>query len=338
MPRLWMLFFVCGIALYGSSDSMAHLGKGNQLLQAERYAEAAVEFQAALKADPALTEARLNLAVCLFEQRQYSQAKDLFAALESGKNARLVSYYLGRIELADGNYDAAIVRFRALEKGPRVNDEQYYLASAYYRKQQFRNALVPLQQWTQINPRDFRAHQLLARTLSHLGRTAEADREFAQTRDLHDYYAQGSIAIGRCRSLLNDGKAEEAWMSCKPMLDTDDADKVAAIGLLFGEAGSKAHALEAWEKGVVLDPESPEVNYNLALAYFDLRDLARARTYAKAALGLWPEFPEANVLYGTILYMLREDAEAKRVLTHALELRPTDTQVRQLLDQLGGQN
>src|SRR5260370_20477261 len=110
-----------------------------------------------------------------------------------------------------------------------------------------------------------------------------------------------------------------AWS--QPMPKTDDADKAAAIGMLFGEANDKKHALAAWEKALTLDPESPEVNYNLAFASFNVRDMPRARKYAEIAVTLWPELPEANILYGTILYMTGEDADARRALTHAQALR-----------------
>ena len=123
-------------------------------------------------------------------------------------------------------------------------------------------------------------------------------------------------------------------MACQEMRNADDPDKASAIGMLFGEAGDNLHARAAWDKAVALDPESPEVNYNLALACFHVRDIARAKRYAQTALALWPDFPEANVLYGTILYMLADDAEAIRVLTHAQELRPDDAAVRQLLTEL----
>ena len=130
------------------------------------------------------------------------------------------------------------------------------------------------------------------------------------------------MAIAGCRSLLKAGKKSEAWATCQPMLETDDVDKVAAIGMLFGEAGDQAHSFIAWQKAVALDPDSPELNYDLALASFQLRDMLRAKQHAQIACNLWPQFPEANVLYGTILYMLADDTEAVRILRRAEALRP----------------
>jgi Flp pilus assembly protein TadD len=327
MVRALALWLIPWVVWCATSPALANLGKGSELMQAERYDEAATQFEEALHKDPALSEARINLAICRFQLRDYAEARKLLIHAKGS----LATYYLGRLDLIDSNFDSAIARFQTLRG---VRDEQYFLASAYYKKGQFGRAIPPLRAWIRINPRDSRAHQLLARALAKTGNQAEADREFARTKELHEYYAEGSVSIAACRTLLNAGKPAEAWAACEPMLNTDDADKAAAIGMLFGEADDNGHALTAWQKALSLDPESPEVNYNLALAAFHLRDLRTARKHGHIALTLWPEFPEANVLYGTVLYMTGEDAEARRVLTHAGALRPGDATVERLLQEL----
>jgi tetratricopeptide (TPR) repeat protein len=174
-------------------------------------------------------------------------------------------------------------------------------------------------------------HQLLARAYQKLGQSARAEREFAETRRLHDYYVEGSVAIGRCRALLSNGQAEAAWEQCRPLTETDDVDQIVAIGMLFGEAEKYPQALVAWEKAAALDPDSSEIQHNLALTCFHLNDVFRARQHAAEAVRLRPDFVEANILYGTVLYMGAEDQLAIPVLTHANELKPGDPSVRRLL-------
>jgi tetratricopeptide (TPR) repeat protein len=174
-------------------------------------------------------------------------------------------------------------------------------------------------------------HQLLARAYQKLGQGDQAEKEFAQTRRLHDYYLEGSVAIGRCRASLSQGKADRAWELCAPLTETDDVDKIVAIGMLFGEAEKYPEARAAWEKAVALDPDSSEIQYNLALTCFHLKDMLRAREHAAEAVRQRPDFVEANILYGTVLYMGAEDHEAMAVLTRAHELKPDDPVVRRLL-------
>ena len=301
-------------------------------MQAERYGEAAEELQQALRDDAALTEARDQLAVCYFELRDYTQARPLFESMLVAKNtASLATYYLGRIDLVEHNLDSAIRRFRSLPRENPVRDELYYLGSAYYKQEKYPLTVDVLQQAAAQNPRDSRVHQLLARAYQKLGQSARAEKEFAETRRLHNYYLEGSVAIGRCRALLNQGQTDQAWNLCRPMTATDDVDKIVAIGMLFGQAQKYRQALTAWDKAVALDPDSSEIQHNLALTCFHLKDMLQARRHAAEAVRLRPDFVEANILYGTILYMGAEDQEALAVLTRAHELKPDDPTVRRLL-------
>jgi tetratricopeptide (TPR) repeat protein len=318
-----------------SQSAMAHLGKGAELMRSERYQEAAKQFEEALNEDAKLDQARLDLAICDFELRDYTAARRLFSELIGVHHqAPTATYYLGRIDLLEDHLDRAIARFRSLVGGGEVRDEKYYLAISLFRKEQYAESANLLKQWIAEDPRDFRAHQRLARVLLKLGRQQEAEREFSRTKELHAYYMEGSRALAACQSLLVAGKSDEAWQQCGSMAETDDVDKLVALGIAFGEKGDAKHARTIWQKAVRLDPDSPEINYNLALACFHLREMRPARASASNAVRLWPDFPEANVLYGTVLYMLAEDARAKQVLRHAAELRPDDEMVRRLLTEL----
>ena len=315
-----------------SAAARAHLGSGNQFMQTERFAEAAEEFQKALHEDSTLLEARDQLAICYFELRDYTRAKPLFEQMAGVRgSASTAAYYLGRIDLIEGDLDSAIRQFRSIPRERPVRDELYYLASAHYKAGKYDECAGTLRLAMADNPRDARIHQLLARAYQKLGHGSEAEQEFAETRRLHDYYLDGSTAIGRCRAQLVQQKAEEAWKLCRPMIETDDVDKVVAIGMLFGQAELYAQAREAWEKAAALDPDSSEVEYNLALTCFHLQDARQARDHAALAVQLRPNFVEANVLYGTVLYMGGEDTQALSVLTHAHELSPSDTNVDRLL-------
>jgi tetratricopeptide (TPR) repeat protein len=332
MIVLLMLWMGAGAAAGSTAAARAYLGSGNQLMQAERYAEAADEFQKALRDDRTLTQARDQLAICYFELRDYAHARPLLAQMLLAKSsAGIAAYYLGRIDLIDRDFDSAIRRLGSIPHENPVRDELYYMGSAYFKQEKYAESIRTLQQAAVENPRDSRVHQLLARAYQKSGQASEAEREFAETRRLHDYYLEGSTAIARCRSLLAQNNPEGAWAMCRPLTDTDDVDKIVAIGMLFGEAKEYRPALEAWQKASALDPDSSEIQYNFALTCFHLKDMLRAREHAAEAVRQRPDFVEGNILYGTILYMGAEDSEALRVLTRAHDLKPDDGAVRRLL-------
>lgn len=327
-----MLWFAAGAGAGSAQTAHAHLGSGSQLMQAERYGEAAEEFRQALRDDPDLMQARDQLAICYFELRDYAEARTLFDRMLAAKDSTaLATYYLGRIDLIEHKIDSAIRRLASLPRDNPVGDELYYLGSAYYKQEKYRQSVEILEQAAAQNSRDARLHQLLARAYQKLGQRDAAEKEFAETRRLHDYYLEGSVAIGRCRAFLIREQTDAAWAACAPLTDTDDVDKLVAIGMLFGEAEKYRQALMVWEKAEALDPDSSEIQYNLALTCFHSNDALRARRHAAEAVRLRPDFVEANILYGTILYMGAEDTEAVKVLTRAHELKPDDPSVRRLL-------
>jgi tetratricopeptide (TPR) repeat protein len=321
-----------GFLASATPAARAHLGSGNQLMQAERYAEAADEFREALRDDPAFAQAREQLAICYFELRDYARSRPLLEEmLVRQSTGAIATYYLGRMDLVEHNLDSAIRRFRSLSRDNPVRDELYYLGSAYYKRRNYPLSIQVLKQAAARNPRDSRVHQLLARAYQKLGQSEQAQKEFAQTKRLLDYYLEGSVAISRCRESLSNGQSDRAWELCGPLTDTDDVDKIVAIGMLFGEAEKYPQARVAWEKAVALDPDSSEIQYNLALTCFHLKDVPGAREHAAEAVRQRPDFVEANILYGTVLYMGAEDREATVVLTRAHELKPDDPVVRRLL-------
>src|SRR5579863_6214912 len=178
-----MLWSASGAAGGSTATARAHLGSGNQLMQAERYGEAAEEFRQALQQDPRLAPARDQLAICHFELRNYTQARPLFEQMLAVKgSASIATYYLGRMDLIEHNLDSAIRRFRSLPRDNPVRDELYYLGSAYYKQEKYQQSIEVLKQAAIQNPRDARVHQLLARGYQKLGQGVQAEIEFAETR------------------------------------------------------------------------------------------------------------------------------------------------------------
>lgn len=333
--RALLAFAFCAPLIAASGEALAHLGAGLKQFDLERYSEAAKEFELALRLDPSLNDARYHLGVSLFNSHRYPQARQQFEVLVPlGYRSDWVTYYLARLDLVDGRLDSAIAQFESLRRSEPLQDELYYLGSAYMKKGEVEKAVPILQRAVEFNPRDFRAHEHLARAYVKAGRPQEAEREFAETSRLHDYYLQGKQELDACRAQLSTGHADQAWASCGSVLETDDIDKLVAAGMLFGEFGHYHRAMQLFEKALALDPESSEINFDMGLTYFRIKDCRQARKYLEAATRFRPNFFEAVALYGTVLYVLREDAAALDALRRAHQLRPNDPAVTKLLAQI----
>jgi tetratricopeptide (TPR) repeat protein len=312
--------------------SLTHLGRASQLLDQERFEEAAAEYQSALDNNSESLNARRGLAICRFELRQYETAEKLLSELLTHTStAAMAHYYLGRLDLTKQEFNAAITHFLSIPRAHPFRDERYFLAMAYFKSAAWERCEETVREWIQENPRDFRSHQLLARALHKLGRESPAEAEFSETRKLLAYYTEGSQALKRCGQTLSGKNTDEIARICGPLLETDDVDKLAALGTLLGKAGFYVQAEAAWKRAALLDPESPEIRYDLAITCFHLEDRGCARDNAKAALQTRADFPEANILYGSVLYTMGADTEALPALRKAHALSPRDNLVRELL-------
>ncbi len=317
------------------NDAQAHLGAGLRLFRVERYSEAAKEFQLALDADPHLSGVRYHLAVSEFNEHQYPEARREFERLEpSAYRKDWVVYYLGRLDLAEGRLDSAIRRFESLKRRQPLEDELYYLGSALMKKDEPKRAIAALQRQVNFNPRDFRAHYLMARGYVKTGRPTAAEREFERSERLHRYYLSGKQQLLGCREQLAAGRRDQAWSDCGSALETDDIDKLVAVGMLFGEFHEYDHALTALERARTLDPDSPEINYDIGFTYFQQKQYSQARPFLEAALRERPDFFEALTVGGAVLYKLGDRPSAQQVLERAHALRPNDQGVSRLLAQL----
>ena len=330
-----VVFLMYAPWMAAANDAQAHLGAGLKLFSVARYSEAAKEFQLALDADPHLSDARYHLAVSEFNERQYPEARREFERLEpSAYRKDWIVYYLGRLDLIDGRVDSAIRRFESLKRRQPLEDELYYLGSALMKKDEPKRAIPVLQKQVNFNPRDFRAHYLMARAYVKADRPKEAEREFEQSERLHRYYLIGKQQLRGCREHLAAGRRDQAWSDCGSALKTDDIDKLVAIGMLFGEFHDYDHALTALERARTLDPESPEINYDIGFTYFQQKQYSQARPFLEAALRERPDFFEALTVGGAVLYKLGDRPSAQQVLERAHALRPNDQGVSRLLAQL----
>jgi tetratricopeptide (TPR) repeat protein len=310
----------------------AHLGKGYDLVKDERYSEAAAEFQAALALAPSHARARYQLAVCWFAMLELQKARSEFERVrqEAGGDAQVV-YYLGRIDLMEGNTDSAIRRLRSVASHPPFTDTAYYLGSAYLQKGSLPEAEKWLQAAVVTDGRDYRVHDHLARVYRKQGHRAKAEEEYNLSSKLRAAVdAASSVAVACGRELEARGILE-ARQTCRRLLDSRDPDKLATLGLLYGQHGFFEEALEPLEQAARLDPDSSEIQHDLGLTYFRLRRFKEARTPLEKAVELRPDFFGSSALLGATLFTLGEYELSYAALRHAHQLDPQDQDTAGLL-------
>lgn len=311
----------------------AHLGKGYDALKQERFDEAVQEFRAALEIDAKLTlRARFPLAVALFESHQPAEARREFETVrsEAGDHENVL-YYLGRLDLDDRNLDSAVKNLSAAALKSPFPDTAYYLGFAYFKQGDLASAEKWLKEAARVTPRDARVQYQLGMVYRKQGREEEAAKVLAQSSDQRQRDAAESQLRTECAQKLDNGPREEARQFCDQLYDPDSVEKLTALGTVYGQHGDAEAALKPLQRSAELAQQSPQIQYNLALAYYQLGRMGEARDALKDPVARWPDVFQLNALYGAVLAKLGEDLPAYEALRRAHDLNSQDTATADLL-------
>jgi tetratricopeptide (TPR) repeat protein len=317
----------------GADTPEAHLGKGYEALKQDQYDVAAGEFRAALKLDPKLVlRAQFPLAVALFEMHQSDDARQQFEAVrrEEGDHPNIL-YYLGRLDLEDHNFPAAIKNLNQAVAKPPFPDTSYYLGYAYFKQDDLKDAEKWLKEAAQTNPHDARVQYQLVLVYRREGLDDEAKKAMELSEELRQRDSNDSKLRLECVKKLEQGLREEAHAVCDQLYDPENAEKLTALGTMYGQNGDFEAALKPLRRAAELAPESPQMQYNLALTYYQANQFEQARAPLANSIKRWPDLFQLNALYGAVLLKLGEDLPAYDALQHAHQLNPQDSGTVDLL-------
>jgi len=316
-----------------SGTAESHLGKGYDALKQDRYEVAVEEFRAALAIDSSLVlRAQFPLAVALFEQHKFAESRREFEAVrrQTGDHPNIL-YYLGRLDIETRDFSSAIKNLNAAMAKPPFPDTAYYLGFAYFKQNDLPNAEKFLSQAAQLNPRDSRIPYQLGFVYRKEGREDDAQKSLALSEDLHRQDDTEAQLRAQCGEKLDKASRDEAHALCDKLYHDDDAERLTALGMIYGQHGDLEAALKPFLRAAGLSPQSPQVQYNLALTYFQLNRFEDARPPLAQALKRWPDLFPLNALYGAVLTKLGEPDQAYEVLHHAHQLNPQDSPTADLL-------
>jgi Flp pilus assembly protein TadD len=310
-----------------------HMGKGYDALKNDRYDVAVAEFQAALKLDPKLTlRARFPLAVALFESHNPVEARREFETVrrEAGDHPNIL-YYLGRLDLDDRNFPGAIRNLTEAASDPPFPDTTYYLGFACFKQGDLTAAEKWLSEAARSNPHDARVMYQLGLVYQKQGRNEEAKKAIAQSTEQRQRDSAESSLRLECAQKLDQGPRDAAHAVCEKLYDPDNADKLTALGTIYGKHGDPEAALKPLRRAADLAPQSPQMQYNVALAYYQLKRLDEAQKALAPAADHWPDVFQLVALYGKVLAQLGDDIPAYQTLHHAHDLNPEDSETADLL-------
>jgi tetratricopeptide (TPR) repeat protein len=270
----------------------------------------------------------LKEAVAFHQQGKLEEAiRDYELFLDVYPDAPEVRSNLGAALAATGKYGRAIEEYKlALMKksDPKLH---LNLALAYYKTDDFTDAIVELEKVRAVDQDNRQVQTLLADSYVHTGENKKAIDVLwpvfsAGANDLAVDYVLGT-------ALARDGQAELAQRVINPLMQgPDSAEKHMLLGTAKFAARDYQAALEDFRKAVEMNPNMPEVNSYYGQALFSNGHTEESQAYFEKELAHNPNDFQSNVHLGLLLKQDQKYDESLQYLKRALASRPGDVAVR----------
>jgi tetratricopeptide (TPR) repeat protein len=269
------------------SSAQVLVDRAKRLLQADNLSGARVELERALKVDPRLAEAYVQLGTLEYR---------------TGAIAQSIAHLRRAVDLVPGSFDA-----------------HYGLALASLRDRRVEDGRRELDRAHQIDPLNPDASYNLGILLLDQRKPADAEKLFQEVKRLGPNRADVSFYFiyAKLEQLKFDEARQEANEGAK--IFGKDVQWRSGVGRLFLEHNQPREASEHLEAAVHLKPDSTEVRRSLATARLQLGNpsgaLAALTTIRTA---------DDHYLRASALYLLHAHSEAAQESREALRLSPDD--------------
>ncbi|HBA63800.1 MAG TPA: hypothetical protein DCZ20_08075 [Lachnospiraceae bacterium] len=137
---LAMCLLLSGCELIGLSGKEDKIAAGLSCLEEKKYDEAIAAFQEAVEAETDIGEAYRGIGIALWEQEQYSEAKEAFkkALINGSMKTGTIYNFLGICSLKEEDLDSALTYFetgiRCEKEGSVLQQEMEFNVIAIYEK------------------------------------------------------------------------------------------------------------------------------------------------------------------------------------------------------------
>lgn len=195
-------------------------------------------------------------------------------------------------------------------------------AEAYLENDEFKKAIIELQNVVQLDPRDDAAHYELGEALLKVKQPKAAFQSF--DRAVHANPDNEEAVLKLAQMYLLGGKAEEAKEKAKLILEKfpDNIDALLIVAGAHVQNGENAAAEKTLQQAASLDPEHRSVRMALAHLYAATNDLEKAETAYLKAISLDPSVPEP---YEKLAFVYARNRE----------LDKAESQLEQMIDACG---
>jgi tetratricopeptide (TPR) repeat protein len=264
---------------------------GTTLLNENRFPEAELHFQQALKLKPDFSDARFKLGVTLAQSGHDNAALAVYGdLLKQNPRHALTDYNIGIILLGQNHPAAAIPHFQnTLARKPDYDAALVALGTAEAKLGNADLAVSYFKQSLELKPDNAVAEYNFANTLNDLHRDDEAVGHYEKALRIDPDFEDARCNYGNALGAL--GRPAEARDQFRRALVLNPKNSSACFGLAVAseDLGKVSEAAICYRRAIALAPDNVQANYNLATILLNQNHPADALTYFQSTAGLQPE-------------------------------------------------
>jgi tetratricopeptide (TPR) repeat protein len=295
--------------------------RGILLAQMGKNAEAAAEYQEAIRLDPLLEDACRNLGFLRWTEHQLVSARDaLQRAIKLSPDDSFAHYYLGRVELDAQRYEQAFLELE-LSRQPLPADAGFLIqaATGYVASGRRENAHQSLEQLMGLPLSDAQALQVASLLLSiHDNDPAINILQKLNRRQsaAQSTWAQFDLALAYLLAGKYDKAAEQALVyveGVRAAASPEGAQAWSLIGVAYAHLNQGEQSVNALRRAAAFAPGEEEYLLNLTRELMELNRYPEAVTAVQTGLAANPKSYSLHLRLGAAYLAAGRYAEAESV-------------------------
>ncbi|RKU13604.1 hypothetical protein C6502_04365 [Candidatus Poribacteria bacterium] len=303
------------------SAFVEYYNRGLDLSKGENYLLAVESLKQAIQIDPSREEAHrlLGRIYLLYLAKTTSAIESFQTALKIDPENPSAHQMLGVAYFRRNQYPEAIQALRrAIELNPKVSPDYPYhpyydLGMVYLKQSKFDDAITCFERAIELDSDQIRAYYSLGNT----------------------YIRQGSVQKGA--ELIRKYQSLKPYMNLVSQLEIalqqnpDSPERWHQLGRVHAQYGRFEKAITSLEQSIKLDPDNWGVYNILAVSYMRLNQLDNMQRVCETAVRLAPNEPKAHNTLGMSYFLQRRYSDATQSFTTAIRLDPRNPEYHENL-------